>query len=260
MKSQRSPRALSAEAGPRIRAPQRSIRRGLDEPVENGLLDEHLLRSAHSSAEAAEWLLLQLREDALALLPWSLDRRDPVRHLGWVIAAGICLPVILALMGAGSWWIAGPAFLAALGAWRLLNSHARMTAVAAREIQTELEHGTPLREIEDEIERLVRDAPDLDGARLLLAQAKLERGECLAALLQLAPLRDRYPGEGAVVLLAALAYARLGAERDAARMLEALRVEEADAWSASITRFHELCVGARGSGARASSDDHDTEV
>ena len=260
MKTHRPPRALHAEAGPRIHAPRRGAKRDLSRSERGAVLDHDLLRQARTGAEAAEILLLQLRDDPLALLPWSLDRRDPIRHLTWIVALGVALPTLLLLLGANAWWAAGSIGLTAFAVARLLESSARRTAVAAREILSELEHGTPLQEIEPELERLVSAAPELDGARLLLAQVRLERGEVLAALIQLAPLRDRHPGEGAVVLLAALAYARSGAEADAVRMLEALRVDRVDAWSDHVARFHELCLGTQRSGARASSDDYDADI
>lgn len=219
-----------------------------------------MLRRARTGAEAAEILLLQLRDDPLALLPWNLARRDPIRYLTGIVAAGIAVPVALLLAGAPLLASAGALLVFGVMAQRLLASPARRTAVAAREILSELEHGTSLQDIEPELERLVSAAPDHDGARLLLAQVRLERGEVLASLLQLAPLRDRHPGEGAVVLLAALAYARLGAEDDATRMLDALRVDQVDEWSEEVARFHELCSGAGRAGARASSDDFDAEL
>lgn len=260
MKTHRPPRALHAEAGPRIHAPRRSANRELPSLEHGSLLDHDLLRRARNGAEAAEILLLQLRDDPLALLPWSLDRRDPIRHLTGIIAAGIVLPALLFLLGASPLWPMLTLVISGIAIARLLDTPARRTAVAAREILSELEHGTPLQEIEPELERLVRAAPDLDGARLLLAQVRLERGEVLSALMQLAPLRDRHPGEGAVVLLAALAYARSGAEDDAVRMLEALRVDQLHAWSEHVARFHELCLRTQLSGVRASSDDYDADI
>lgn len=260
MKAHHPPRALHAEAGPRIHAPRRSAHRELPRHAQDSLLDHDLLRRARTGGEAAEILLLQLRDDPLALLPWSLDRRDPIRHLTWIIATGIALPASLFLLGVHPLWPILTVGIAGSVIARLLSTPARRTAVAAREILSELEHGTPLQEIEPELERLVRAAPDLDGARLLLAQVRLERGEVLAALIQLAPLRDRHPGEGAVVLLAALAYARSGADDDAVRMLEALRVDQLHAWSEQVMRFHELCVQAQRSGVRASSDDYDADI
>ncbi len=260
MKAHHPPSALHAEAGPRIHAPRRSANRELPRREHESFLAHDLLRRARNGGEAAEILLLQLRDDPLALLPWSLDRLDPVRHLTWIIAAGVAISASLFVLGASPLWPFLVLVIAGSVIGRLLSTPARRTAVAAREILSELEHGTPLQEIEPELERLVRAAPDLDGARLLLAQVRLERGEVLSALIQLAPLRDRHPGEGAVVLLAALAYARSGADDDAVRMLEALRVDQFHAWSEQVARFHELCLRAQLSGVRASSDDYDTDL
>ena len=260
MTQNRPPRVLQAEAGPRIHAPGRA---GRDEGVDFGggeLLDQRLHRRARSGAEAAEVLLLQLRDDPLALLPWSLDREDPVRHLGPGIGATFALPAVLFLLGV-PWFVTGAVFVAlGLATLRLLSTPARRTAVAAREIQSELEHGACLQDIHAELEELVREAPELDAARMLLAQARLEQGDVLSALMQLAPLRDRHPDEGAVVVLAALAYARKGAYADAVRMLDALHLESLDAWGEQVARFHELCSKGGLAGARASSDDMETDL
>jgi Flp pilus assembly protein TadD len=117
-----------------------------------------------------------------------------------------------------------------------------------RQIAARLRAGASLEDVADRLMELIEREPRDDAARLLVALYLLQTGETLSALLQLAPLRDRHPNSGEVVLLAALAYVNLGRPLDAAALLEVLEVPPDHPWNKEIHRLRRCCRPIRGSG------------
>jgi len=210
-------------------------------------------------AAAAAGVSVLLSETAHRVRSWSLDHRDPVRHLTWLVPLATLGPLTFVIVGVHWAWPAALATVVVFGALRLVSGLSHRVAVLSREVSAELEHGVPPIELRDEIETLIGLDPGNDPARLLLAHVRVQQNDPLAALLQLAPLRDRHPDDGMVVLLAAVAYAGLGAAEDAGRMLDALQLDAAHPWTPKVRQFHEACrreVDA----VRVSSDEFDLDV
>lgn len=235
-----------SDAGPRVRAPR--------SPLRTSSISERALAAGLSGvSEAATLLLHELQAHWRETLPWSPQRPDPLHRLLLWIPAAIALPFALLALGWNAFAAFG-AFLLACTLWRGFVSRSRRVAVASRVVVDGIAAGLSLECLEPEIVALLQLDPDNDAARLMLALRRLEEGLPLSALLQLAPLRDRHPDAGIVVLLAALAYARLRAYGDAARMLQALRLPPDHVWSRRLGHFAELCRREDVGRARASSD------
>jgi hypothetical protein len=257
--TQRSDRnaTLLAEAGPRVRAPRKA---DLPDPfVRSDLHETPLPFAAPSMEAAANSVSALLTETAHRLRSWSLDRRDPVRHLTWLVPLATVGPLALVVTGVHWVWPAALAAGVVFGAMRLVSGLSHRVAVLSREISAELEHGVPPLQLVDEIETLIGLDPENDPARLLLAHVRVQQNDPLGALLQLAPLRDRHPDDGMVVLLAAVAYAALGAAEDAARMLDALQLDSEHPWTPMVRQFHEACRREMDA-VRVSSDEFDLDV
>lgn len=105
---------------------------------------------------------------------------------------------------------------------REINASRRRVRHLLRNLDARLAEGCPLRELRSPLEETLTLDPGFEPARLLLACLHLETDQPLSALVQLAPLRDRHPDHGEVVLLAAIAYAQLGRARECHRMLTIL--------------------------------------
>ncbi len=257
--TQRSDRnaTLLAEAGPRVRAPRKA---DLPDPFTRSEVHETPLPFAAPSMEAAaKGVCALLTETAHRLRSWSLDRRDPVRHLTWLVPLATIVPLVLIVAGVHWTWPTVLAVVVVSGAAGVVSGLSHRVAVLAREISAELEHGVPPLQLADEIETLIGLDPENDPARLLLAHLRVQQNDPLGALLQLAPLRDRHPDDGTVVLLAAVAYADLGAAEDAARMLDALQLDDEHPWAPMVRQFHEACR-REGDAVRVSSDEFDLDV
>lgn len=234
------PMDLTAEAGPRVRAPRKVEMPAagersdvLERPLAGGFATVESLAASVSSLFA---------ESASVITARPLDGRDPIRHLTWLVPTTVVVPALAVLFGA-PWW--ATALTATLGVglgvhW--MRGLSRRVAVLAREISAELEHGVSALELADEIETLVTLDHDNDAARLVLAHVRVEQQDFLGALLQLAPLRDRHPDDGSIVLLAAVAYARMGSTTDALRMLDALRPERDHPWMLRVQQFRDACA------------------
>jgi hypothetical protein len=247
---------LVALAGPRVRAPQRDI--GVAAESAHHLPDHQLAR-AHCAAEAAALLAQQLEQDWRGLIPWAIDRDDPMLRIRRIAPASLALAALSLLFI--PWWFA-IAMITATAVATLLTfkGRARRIHEIALELETGIEEGLSLRQLELQLTRLLTLDPAHDAARLLVAQLHLQEDSPLDALLQLAPLRDRHPDEGLVVVLAAVAYARLGAEHDAARMLSALRIDPKHPWNARLRTFEYVCQNANQSRTRVASEDPEVDL
>ncbi|RKZ13536.1 hypothetical protein DRQ32_01380 [bacterium] len=247
---------LVALAGPRVRSPHRDL--GAPVTPEHHLPDHQLAR-ADCAAEAAALLTQQLEQDWHGLIPWPIDRADPMRRAQRVaaISLGVALLSLLIL----PWWIGALiAAFTAVGVFSTLKGRARRIHEITLLLEDGISGGRSLRQLESQLIELLSLDPAHDAARLLLAQLRLQDDSPLDALLQLAPLRDRHPDEGLVVVLAAVAYARLGAEHDAARMLSALKIDPKHPWNERLRTFEHVCQTASGSRTRVASEDTEAEL
>lgn len=246
---------LVALAGPRVRSPQRDF--GAVDPAHH-LPDQQLAR-ADCAVQAASLLTQQLEQDWRSLIPWPVDRVDPMRRVRRMAAASVGVAAVSLLIA--PWWIgAGLIGLTALGILSTLRGRARRIHEVALGVEAGINVGHSLRRLEPELIELLTLDPAHDAARLLLAQLRLQDDSPLDALLQLAPLRDRHPDEGLVVVLAAVAYARLGAENDAARMLSALRIDPEHPWNARLRTFEHVCQNATESRTRVASEEPEIDM
>lgn len=247
---------LVALAGPRVRSPQRGDCAAVD--PSHHLPDQQIAR-AHSAVEAASLLTQQLEQDWRSLIPWPVDRIDPMRRArrmgGASLGAAALLIVFL------PWWT-GAVMVAATGFWiaSTFKGRARRIHEVALDVEAGINGGRSLRRLEPQLIELLTLDPAHDAARLLLAQLRLQDDAPLDALLQLAPLRDRHPDEGLVVVLAAVAYARLGADGDAARMLSALKIDPEHPWNERLRTFEHVCRNATQSRTRVASEDPEVEL
>ena len=247
---------LVALAGPRVRSPQRS--EGLSAVLSHHLPDHQLART-HSAQVAAALLTKQLEQDWRSLIPWPVDRIDPMRRARRMALASIGLGAVSALFM--PWWIGAIVLAAtAIGIKSTLRGRARRIHEVALDVEAGINGGRSLRRLEPQLIELLTLDPAHDAARLLIAQLRLQDDAPLDALLQLAPLRDRHPDEGLVVVLAAVAYARLGAEGDAARMLSALRIDPEHPWNSRLRTFEQVCRNATQSRTRVASEDPEVEL
>jgi hypothetical protein len=246
---------LVALAGPRVRSPQREF--GAVDSVHH-LPDQQLAR-ADCAIEAASLLTQQLDQDWRDLIPWPVDRTDPMRRARRIALVGAAVAAISVLFM--PWWV-GAGSLAIIGAGVIstLKGRTRRIHDVALEVEAGIDAGRSLRQLESELIELVTLDPAHDAARLLIAQLRLQDDAPLDALLQLAPLRDRHPDEGLVVVLAAVAYARLGAGNDAARMLAALKIDPEHPWNARLRTFEHVCRAAMESRTRVASEDPEVDV
>ena len=243
---------LIAEAGPRVRAPRNAALPQAPARAANTLVPRGASVDAHASSVCELF-----RNTTTLVSTHPLDGRDPVRHLTWLIPVATLGPVVALVVGA-PWWLAAAAVASGTGlGLRWTRGLSRRVACLAREITAELEHGVAPHDMAEEIETLVAMDPENDAARLVLAQVRIEQEDFVGTLLQLAPLRDRHPDDGAVVLLAAVAYARMGSTLDALRMLEALRPDPAHPWMARVREFQTACAQDAASAVRASGDESD---
>jgi len=248
------PLDLVAEAGPRVRAPRKVELPAAD--VRSDVL-QHPLDRGLASVDAVATAVSKLFSESASLSGTRpLDGRDPIRHLTWLVPVTVAVPLVSLFIGA-PWWISGVSTLIglALGS-RWMLGLSRRVAVLAREVSAELDHGVSPLDLADEIETLVSLDHDNDAARFALAHVRIEQQDFLGALLQLAPLRDRHPDDGSIVLLAAVAYARMGAMPDALRMLDALRSDPTHPWMLRVQQFRDACAREADS-ARASGDEFD---
>lgn len=247
---------LVALAGPRVRSPQREMQRVAD--TAHHLPDQQLAR-ANCAVEAATLLTQQLEQDWRGLIPWPVDRIDPMRRTRRVARISASAAVLSFFLF--PWWIGATALAATgLGMLSALRGRARRIHEVATEVTAGITGGRSLRHLEPRLIELLTLDPAHDAARLLLAQLRLQEGAPLDALLQLAPLRDRHPDEGLVVVLAAVAYARLGAERDAARMLSALKIDPEHPWNERLRTFEHVCQTASQSRSRVASEEPEVEL
>ena len=247
---------LVALAGPRVRSPQRELERVSD--VAHHLPDQQLAR-ADCAVEAAAVLAQQLEQDWRGLIPWPIDRVDPVRRLRRIAVSSILLASATLLFL--PWWIGTSiAAVTAVGIVRTVKGRARRIHEVAFDVVAGINGGRSLRQLEPQLIELLTLDPEHDAARLLLAQLRLQEDAPLDALLQLAPLRDRHPDEGLVVVLAAVAYARLGAEHDAARMLSALKIDPEHPWNDRLRTFEHVCRTASFSRSRVASEEPEVEL
>ena len=123
------------------------------------------------------------------------------------------------------WWVAiFPASLLAVLIDQERHSDPRRAKRLLRRVLDEVARGEALHEFRPGIEKTVELDAYNDAARLLLSCSLLEAGEDVAALMQLAPLRDHHPGSGEVLLIAAATYLHLDRPADALRMLEAITI------------------------------------
>ena len=247
---------LVALAGPRVRSPQRG---DCGAPVSSHHLPDHHLARARSAKDAALLLTQQLDQDWRGLIPWPVDRIDPMRSARRMALGSLTLAALSVIFL--PWWI-GAAVVGATGYWirSTLKGRARRIHEVALDVEAGINGGRSLRRLEPQLIELLTLDPAHDSARLLLAQLRLQDDAPLDALLQLAPLRDRHPDEGLVVVLAAVAYARLGAEADAARMLSALRIDPGHPWNARLRTFEQVCRNATQSRSRVASEDPEVEI
>ena len=250
------PDNLVALAGPRVRSPQRGECASVDSS--HHLPDQQLART-HSAVEAASLLTQQLEQDWRSLIPWPVDRVDPMRRARRMSIGSIALAAFSILFV--PWWI-GASLVLATGLWitSTLKGRARRIHEVALDVEAGINGGRSLRRLEPQLIELLTLDPAHDAARLLLAQLRLQDDAPLDALLQLAPLRDRHPDEGLVVVLAAVAYARLGAESDAARMFSALKIDPEHPWNARLRTFEQVCRNATQSRTRVASEDPEVEL
>ena len=246
-------RCLIAEAGPRVRPPRKAA---LPAPsVRSELLERPLGDAFASMRDAAAGIVALLCDTSSPSRLPILGAADPVRHLTWLVPLGAAAPLVLVIAGVHwAWALAMVAMVVALGL-RLVFGLSRRVAVLAREIAADIEHGVDPLDLVDEISTLVQLDPDHDVARAVLARIRLREGDALAALLQLAPLRDRHPDDGEIVLTAAAAYATLGSATDALRMLDALRLDDAHPWTPRVRQFRDVCAEENELSVRASSGD-----
>lgn len=247
---------LVALAGPRVRSPQREL--GVDAASEHHLPDHQLAR-ANSAIEAAALLTQQLERDWRGLIPWTVDREDPMRRVPRLAFASFSVAAISFLLV--PWWV-GALLVLLTAAWifSTLKGRARRIHEITLELEAGINGGRPLRRLEHQLIELLTLDPAHDAARLLLAQIRLQDDSPLDALLQLAPLRDRHPDEGLVVVLAAVAYARLGAEADAARMLSALKIDPKHPWNERLRTFEHVCRTASDSRSRVASEETEIDL
>jgi hypothetical protein len=247
---------LVALAGPRVRAPQREI----GEPCDSAHhLPDHQLARAQCAVEAAALLAQQLEQDWRGLIPWSVDRVDPMLRVRRFAGASIVF-ASLSLVLVPWWFAAVIVAVTALGTLTAFKGRARRIHEIAVDVEAGINEGLSLRQLEPQLIELLTLDPAHDAARLLLAQLRLQEDSPLDALLQLAPLRDRHPDEGLVVVLAAVAYARLGAENDAARMLSALKIDPRHPWNARLRTFEYVCQSAGQSRTRVASEDPEIDL
>lgn len=247
---------LVAQPGPRVRAPRKHVASSRTSTASpRGLVD------GPASVEACAMAVARLyRDSASRLAARPLDDRDPVRHFSWLVPATAIAPIVALSLGA-AWWAAAALFAVGSGLglhWTRCLS--RRVAVLAREISAELDHGVDPLDMAEEIEALVALDPGNDPARCTLARVRIEQDDFVGALLQLAPLRDRHPDDGSVVLLAAIAYARMGSTADALRMLEALQIEPEHVWTPELERFRDACARDVNAAQRASGDESDFDT
>lgn len=247
---------LVALAGPRVRSPQRGECASVDPPR---YLPDHQLARTSSSVDAATFLTQQLQQDWRSLIPWPVDRIDPMRRARRIAAASAVLAIASLLFV--PWWV-GAAIVGLTACWiaTTLKGRARRIHEVALEVEAGINSGRSLRRLEPQLIELLTLDPAHDAARLLVAQLRLQSDAPLDALLQLAPLRDRHPDEGLVVVLAAVAYARLGAEGDAARMLSALRIDPEHPWNERLRTFEQVCRDATQSRSKVASEDPEVEL
>lgn len=246
---------LVALAGPRVRSPQRDL--GVDAKSDHHLPDHQLAR-ADSAMEAATLLTRQLQRDWRGLIPWRVDRVDPMRRAQRVALVGLGLAGMSFFFA--PWWVGTAlAGLIGVGVLSTFKGRARRIHEITVHVESGISGGRPLRHLESELIELLTLDPAHDAARLLLAQLRLQDGSPLDALLQLAPLRDRHPDEGLVVVLAAVAYARLGAEQDAARMLSALKIDPTHPWNERLRTFEHVCQNASDARTRVASEDSEVD-
>jgi hypothetical protein len=247
---------LVALAGPRVRSPQRELDR-----VAPGAhhLPDHQLARVECAGDAASLLTQQLDQDWRGLIPWAVDRRDPMQGVQRLVPLALGIAVLAFL--AFPWW-AGTALLLLTGVGILstLKGRARRIHEVALSVASGIHSGQSLRQLESQLIELLTLDPAHDAARLLLAQLRLQQDAPLDALLQLAPLRDRHPDEGLVVVLAAVAYAQLGAEQDAARMLSALRIDPEHPWNERLRTFERVCQTAEFPRNRVASEEPEVEL
>jgi len=213
----------------------------------------------HSSQDAAALLTQQLDQDWRSLIPWPVDRVDPMRRARRMALGSVTVGALSALFV--PWWI-GAIIVGATGYWikSTLKGRARRIHEIALDVEAGINGGRSLRRLEPQLIELLTLDPAHDSARLLIAQLRLQDDAPLDALLQLAPLRDRHPDEGLVVVLAAVAYARLGADDDAARMLSALRIDPEHPWNSRLRTFEQVCRTATQSRTRVASEDSEVEL
>jgi len=105
---------------------------------------------------------------------------------------------------------------------REFSSTRRRARQRLQEIDARLSAGAALPRIAAALHEALALDPSRDGVRLLLACLHIETRQPVSALVQLAPLRDRNPDQGEIVLLAACAYAQLGYPRECQLMLDIL--------------------------------------
>ena len=247
---------LVALAGPRVRAPQREI--GVVAESAHHLPDHQLAR-AQCAAEAAALLAQQLEQDWRGLIPWVVDRIDPMLRVRRIAPVSLTLAALSILFI--PWWFAAALItVTAVGTLSTLKGRTRRIHQLALGVEAGINEGRSLRQLEPRLIELLTLDPAHDAARLLLAQLRLQEDSPLDALLQLAPLRDRHPDEGLVVVLAAVAYARLGAENDAARMLSALKIDPNHPWNARLRTFEYVCQNATRSRTRVASEDPEVDL
>lgn len=247
---------LVALAGPRVRSPQREMSHVPD--ASHHLPDQQLAR-ADCATEAATVLTQQLEQDWRGLIPWPVDRVDPMRRARRMATASLGFAAISLFLL--PWWIgASIVALTGVGILSTLKGRARRIHEVALDVVAGINGGLELRDLELQLIELLTLDPAHDAARLLLAQLRLQQDAPLDALLQLAPLRDRHPDEGLVVVLAAVAYARLGAEHDAARMLSALKIDPEHPWNDRLRTFEHVCRTAGFSRSRVASEEPEVEL
>lgn len=247
---------LVALAGPRVRAPQREIGEASESAHH---LPDHQLARAQCAVEAAALLAQQLEQDWRGLIPWPVDRVDPMLRVRRFAAASLVFASLSLVFI--PWWFAAVLVAAtALGTLSTLKGRARRIHEIAFDVEVGIDEGLSLQQLESQLIELLILDPAHDAARLLVAQLRLQEDSPLDALLQLAPLRDRHPDEGLVVVLAAVAYARLGAEHDAARMLSALKIDPKHPWNQRLRTFEYVCQTANQSRSRVASEEPEVEL
>jgi hypothetical protein len=246
---------LVALAGPRVRSPQRDLGGAVESDHH---LPDHQLARADGASEAAALLSQQLQREWRGLIPWSVDRSDPMRRA--VRLAGITLAASAISLLFSVWLALALMTVTGIGLLLTLKGKSRRIHALALRLESGIAEGTPLRRLEEDIVELLTLDPAHDAARLLVAQLRLQEDSPLDALIQLAPLRDRHPDEGLVVVLAAVAYAALGAEQDAARMLSALKIDPEHPWNERLRTFEQVCREADSGRARVASEDPEVDL